>query len=73
MITNAPLWETMKKKKVTQYALMEHHHVSRGTVQRLRKDMPMNTSTIDMLCKILDCKVEEVIQYIPDEEETAKP
>lgn len=68
MITNAPLWETMKQKNISKYALMEHHNVSRGTMQRLRKDMPMTTTTIDMLCKILDCGVADIIEYRPDEE-----
>ena len=38
------------------------------TVQRLQKNMPVSTYTLDRLCKILDCRLDEVAEYLPDEE-----
>ena len=67
MIVYDRLWETMKKKDVTQYKLIQNYHVSPGQITRLKRNSNVNTHTIDMLCKILDCNVEDVMEYIPDD------
>lgn len=41
--------------------------ISNSTLTGMRKEMPIETSTIEKFCPILDCKVEEIIQYIPEE------
>ena len=55
-------------KHFTTYTLREKHNVGHGTVQRLQKNMPVSTYTLDRLCKILDCRLDEVAEYLPDEE-----
>lgn len=67
MITYKPLWETMKKNGVSTYTLINKHNISSSTIHRLRHDQGVTTQLIDDLCRILDCKVEDVIEYIPDE------
>ena len=67
MICYTPLWETMKKQKVTTYTLRFKHGISHATVQRLQKDMPISTYTLNRLCTILDCRVEDVLVFVPDE------
>lgn len=63
MISYDRLWETMKKKNVTQYRLIRYYGISAGQLGRLRKNMYVSTHTIDVLCDILNCSVEEVMEY----------
>ena len=63
MITYDPLWETMKKKGVTQYALIKTHGVSPAQITRLKRNESVSTHTIGVFCEILDCKVEDVMRF----------
>jgi putative transcriptional regulator len=67
MINYIPFWQTLKKKNVSSYALIHKHNISNGTLYRMRKGSPISTTTIDQLCKVLDCKVEDIILYTPSE------
>ncbi|MCI8590054.1 MAG: helix-turn-helix transcriptional regulator [Clostridiales bacterium] len=66
MIRYTPLWQTMAAKKVTTYTLRFKHGMSHATVQRLQKDLPVTTVTLDKLCQILQCRIEDVVEYVPD-------
>ena len=66
MIIYDRLWETMKKKSISQYHLIKYCKVSAGQIGRLKKNNFVSTHTIDMLCKILDCSVEEIMEYRAD-------
>ncbi|WP_270388049.1 helix-turn-helix domain-containing protein [Blautia hansenii] len=68
MISYEPLWTTLKNREVTQYQLINKYHVSAGQLSRLRKNNYISTHTIDILCEILDCKVEDILMYIPNDE-----
>lgn len=68
MIDYSPFWETLKKKNITQYALIYKNNIPNGTLYRMRKGEHISTATIDSLCKILDCRVEDIIKYYPDQE-----
>ena len=68
MITYKPLWETMKEKGISTYTLINKHNISSSTIHRLRHDQGVTTQLIDDLCKILDCKVEDIIKYEPSDE-----
>lgn len=68
MISYDNLWKVMKDKGVTQYALIKKHHISPAQITRLKRNESVSTHTIEMFCKILRCKVEDIMQYIPDEE-----
>ena len=67
MISYEPLWDTMKKKSVTTYALIKAYGFSKGTLHRLKHDLPVTTVTLDDLCRILDCRVEDIVVYKHDE------
>lgn len=67
MIVYTPLWETLKRKGFSTYTLRVKFHVSGSTVQRLRKNMSVSTNTLDDLCKLLDCSLADVAEYIPDD------
>jgi len=66
MITYEPFWTTLKEKNQSTYTLISVHGLSSSTVNRLRHNQPINTTTLDDLCKILDCNIEQIIRYFPD-------
>lgn len=67
MLSYAPLWETMKKQSATTYTLQVKGQVSSSTIRRMKAGESVSTNTIDALCKLLDCSIHEVIQFIPEE------
>ncbi len=66
MIIYDRLWETMKKKGISQYSLIKDYNINEAQLHRLRKNMVIKTSTIDRICEILDCEVEDICQHIED-------
>ncbi len=66
MITYDPLWDTMKRKGITTYALIKNYSFSRGTLDSLKHNRNISTATLNDLCTILSCKVEEVLVFTPD-------
>ena len=67
MISYAKLWKTMQKRGVTQYALIKTYHISPAQITRQKRNESVSTHTIDMFCKILHCRVEDVMEYIEEE------
>ena len=68
MISYDNLWNVMKEKGISQYALIKHYHISPGQITRLKRNESVSTHTIDMFCKILNCEVADIMKYIPDQE-----
>ena len=66
MISYEPLYETMKKKGVTTYKLINEHGISRSLLDRLKHNKPITTVTLNDLCKILGCRVEDILTYIEE-------
>jgi len=66
MIVFDKLWVTMKEKGISQYTLIKDYKVSSGQLDRLRKNENVNTYTLSQLCKILDCRLEDIAEYRPD-------
>ncbi len=66
MISYEPLYETMKKKGVTTYKLINDYGISRSLLDRLKHNKPITTVTLNDLCKILGCRVEDVLIYIEE-------
>ena len=69
MIIFDRLWETMKKRNISQYKLLRDYHFSSGQLDRLRKNENVNTYTLNQLCKILNCRIEDIAEYIQEEQE----
>lgn len=67
MISYNNLWNTMKKKGITQYTLIKKYNVSPAQITRLKRNESVSTHTIEMFCKILDCQVNEVMEYIRED------
>lgn len=68
MISYESLWEVMKQRGISQYALIKKYNISPGQITRLKRNESVSTHTIDMFCKILGCEVSDIMKYIPDEE-----
>ena len=68
MIRYDPLWRTMKAKNISQYKLIKDYGIDKAQLQRLRKNMVVKTLILNTLCEILDCKIEDVVEYVPNEE-----
>lgn len=71
MMVFDPLWKTMKEKKVTIYALVVKHGVSRGTVNKLKHNKNVTLVTIEHLCRILECQPGDIVAYVEDTEQDA--
>lgn len=63
MISYEPFWNTLKLKGVSQYQLIQKYGISAGQLSRMRSNSNISTHTINALCEILDCKVEDVLIY----------
>ena len=68
MITFEPLWETLKRKNISQYTLIKEYGVSTGTLDALRKNRSITMNTLNDLCNILDCDISDIIRFIPDKQ-----
>lgn len=73
MIKYTRLWATLKAKHISQYKLMRDYGVDTAQLYRLRHNMVIKTVTIDNLCRILNCNVEDIMEYIPDDAEQERP
>ena len=69
MIDYSPFWKTLKESKETTYTLINKRNVSSAIIDKLRKNKPMNTTTLNDLCRILDCRIEDIVQYIPSDKD----
>ena len=63
MISFEKLWDTMKGKGISQYALINKYGVSPAQITRLKRNESVSTHTIEMFCEILDCRVEDIMEY----------
>lgn len=62
-----PLWETMKRKNVTCYKLINTYKVSRSMIDKLKHNRNVTLETVDNLCQILDCRVEDVVLFVKND------
>lgn len=67
MIRYDRLWQTMKQRGITQYDLYTNHNINRSQLDRLRHNKNIETNTVDRLCNILQCRVEDIMEHIPDD------
>lgn len=67
MITYDRLWATLKEKNISQYKLIKDYGIDKAQLQRLRQNMVVKTIILNRLCSILDCRIEDIMEYIPDD------
>ncbi len=66
MITYEPFYRTLKEKNITTYKLITQYNISRSLIDRLKHNKPVTTVTLNDLCKILGCRIEDIIEYIEE-------
>ena len=66
MISYAPLWKTMEKRGATTYTLQAKGGISSSTIRRLKAGDSVSTNSLEALCKILECTISDIIEYLPD-------
>ena len=69
MISYEPLYKTLKKKNISTYKLINEYGISRSLLDRLKHNRPISTVTLNDLCTILQCRVEDVLVFTEDAEE----
>ena len=67
MISYEPLWKTMEKRGATTYTLQVKGQINSSTIRRLKAGESVSTNTLDALCKILACELDDIVAYLPDE------
>ena len=67
MMSYEPFYQTLFDKGITEYHLIFHEGISANTLHRIKQGMPITTKTLDTLCFVLDCEVENVIKHVKTE------
>lgn len=67
MISYKPFFETLKNKNETWYSLHTRHNVSYSTLHRLKHGQDVSTRTLNDLCRILNCSISDIVEYIPND------
>ena len=68
MISYGPFYRTLLEKKITEYNLIFKQGVDAHTIHRMKHGKAITTTTLNTLCEILNCRVEDSLEYVPDEE-----
>ena len=66
MVSYAPLWRTMERCGATTYTLQVKGGISSSTIRRLKAGDSVSTNTLDALCKILNCTIQDIVEYLPE-------
>ena len=68
MISYEPFYRTLKEKQLSTYKLITAYGISSSLLDRLKHNKPISTVTLNDLCTILQCRVQDVLLYVPDEQ-----
>jgi len=66
MIKFDKLWETMRERNISTYQLREKCGIDSKTIRRLRANDNMETKTLNKLCAVLACRLEDIAEYVED-------
>ena len=69
MINYEPFWSTLQEKEITKYQLIYHWGISSNTLRRMRHNEPISSTTLNELCLILNCDVQDILQFQAREDE----
>lgn len=63
MVDYSPFWETIKRKNISTYALIEKYNISSNIIDRIRKGEYLGLRKVEDLCVILDCEISEIVRF----------
>ena len=67
MIDYSPFWKTLETSDENWYTLTSRHYISNSTLHRLKHNKDVSTKTLNDLCRILNCQMQDIIQYVPSD------
>lgn len=67
MIDYSPFWKTLETSNENWYTLTNKHHISNSTLHRLKHNKDVSTKTLNDLCRILNCQMQDIIRYVPSD------
>lgn len=67
MISYTPFWKTLAASSETTYTLINNHNINPTTINRLRNNRPLTTTSLNDLCLILNCEISDIIEFLPEE------
>ncbi len=65
MLDYSPLWETMARKGISQYSLLQSG-IDNKTLDSLKKGKNITLLTVEKICVVLDCTPNEVVRFLPE-------
>ena len=71
MIDYTPFWETLKESEESWYTLTRRHRISDSTLYRLRHNQDISMKTVNDLCRILNCEIQDIAKYVPSDQDQA--
>ena len=69
MIDYSPFWDTLAKSNENWYTLTAKHHLSNSTMHRLKHNKDISMKTLNDLCRILNCNVQDICKYVPSNQD----
>lgn len=69
MISFNPLWKTLIDKGLKKSQLTIDYGINSVTVAKMGRNESVTTTTISKICEVLNCNVQDVIEYVPDTNE----
>ena len=67
MIDYSPFWKTLRVSGESWYSLTNKYNLSNSTLHRLKHNKDVSTKTLNDLCRILNCRIEDIVKYIPSD------
>ncbi|MCI5804346.1 MAG: helix-turn-helix domain-containing protein [Lachnoclostridium sp.] len=67
MIDYSPFWNTLEQSSENWYTLTNKYHISHSTLHRLKHNKDVSTKTLNDLCRILECNISDIVQYVPSD------
>lgn len=69
MISYSPFWKTLEESEENWYTLTKKHNLSDSTLHRLKHNKDISTKTLNDLCRILHCRVQDIVEYVPSDKD----
>lgn len=61
------LWKLLIDKKMNKTQLRESAKITTNAMSKMAKDEPVTLETLEKICGVLDCKIEDIVEIIPED------
>lgn len=69
MMDYTPFWKTLRNSGESTYTLITKHRMSSSTISKLKHNKPLTTTTLNDICRLLNCSIHDVVRYIPSDKD----